>query len=291
MGQIRKILIFVLALVLSGTAMSQENEISFKSTELAPGLYMLEGQGGFAGGNIGLLTGDDGVVVIDGGLEPLTAVTITAIEAITGEPLDFLINTHAHGDHVGGNAALREKGASIVAHEKLRDRMVADDAARDALPELTYTGEVTFHLNGHTARVFHVANAHTDGDSAIHFPEVNVIHAGDALFNRLFPFIDLDSGGSVSGFIAAQEKILAMANNQTKIIAGHGELANKADLQVALDMLIDSRARVKALVDAGKSKDEIIAENPLADYHDVWNWGFITTERMTEMLYRSLTSE
>jgi cyclase len=136
-----------------------------------------------------------------------------------------------------------------------------------------------------------VANAHTDGDSAIHFPEVNVIHAGDAMFNRLFPFIDLDSGGSVSGYIAAQETLLAIANDQTKIIPGHGVLANKADLQAALDMLIESQARVKALVDAGKSKEEILAENPLADYHDVWNWGFITTERMTEMLYRSLTSE
>jgi len=287
----RKIFLSALTLALAGTAMSQEGEISFKSTELAPGLYMLEGQGGFAGGNIGLLTGDDGVVVIDAGLEPLTAVTISAIEAITGKPLDFLINTHAHGDHVGGNAALHKKGASIVAHEKLRSRMVADNAARDALPELTYTGEVTFHLNGHTAKVFHVANAHTDGDSAVHFPEVNVIHAGDAMFNKLFPFIDLDSGGSVSGFIAAQNKILSMANDQTKIIPGHGALANKADLQAALDMLVDSQARVKALVDAGKSKEEILAANPLADYHDVWNWGFITTERMTEMLYRSLTSQ
>jgi glyoxylase-like metal-dependent hydrolase (beta-lactamase superfamily II) len=277
-------------LVFASTTMAQESEVSFKSSELAPGLYMLEGQGGFAGGNIGLLTGDDGVVVIDAGLEPLTAVTVSAIEAITAEPLDFLINTHAHGDHVGGNAALHEQGASIVAHEKLRNRMVVDNAPRDALPELTYTGEVTFHLNGHTARVFHVANAHTDGDSVIHFPEVNVIHAGDAMFNKLFPFIDLDSGGSVSGYIAAQKKILSMANNQTKIVPGHGVLANKADLQAALDMLLDSQARVKTLVDAGKSKEEILTENPLADYHNVWNWGFITTERMTETLYRSLTS-
>ena len=136
-----------------------------------------------------------------------------------------------------------------------------------------------------------MANAHTDGDSAIHFPEVNVIHAGDAMFNKLFPFIDLDSGGSVDGFIAAQKKILSMANDQTKIVPGHGVLANKADLQAALDMLLDSQTRVKALVDAGKSKEEILAENPLADYHDIWNWGFITTERMTETLYRSLTTE
>ena len=146
-------------------------------------------------------------------------------------------------------------------------------------------------MNGHTAKVFHVANAHTDGDSVIHFPEVNVIHTGDAMFNKLFPFIDMDSGGSVDGFIAAQKKIIAIADDETKIIPGHGVLANKADLQAAVDMLEDAQARVRALVDAGKSQEEVIAENPLADYHDGWNWGFITTERMTEALYRSLTAE
>ena len=168
--------------------------------------------------------------------------------------------------------------------------MDATEAERDALPELTYTDEVTFHLNGHTAHVFHVANAHTDGDSVIRFPEVNVIHTGDVLFNQMFPFIDLDRGGSVAGFIAAQQLILSLADDDTQIIPGHGALADKADLQVSIDMLVDAQARVKALVDAGKSKDEILASNPLADYHDVWNWDFISTERMTETLYRSLTS-
>ena len=150
---------------------------------------------------------------------------------------------------------------------------------------------VTFHLNGHTANVFHVANAHTDGDSVIHFPEANIIHAGDTMFHRLFPYIDMDGGGSVEGFIAAQKKMISLANDETKIIPGHGELANKADLQAALDMLEDAQSRVKALVDAGKSQEEVVAENPLADYHDGWNWGFITTRIMTETLYRSLTTE
>ena len=272
------------------TAIAQEQNISWKSTELAPGLYMLEGQGGFPGGNLGLITGDDGVVLIDDGLEPLVAVTVAAIESLTGDPIDFVINTHAHGDHVGANEVLHRKGATIVAHENLRTRMVKDGSNRAALPELTFTDAVTFHLNGHTARVFHVANAHTDGDSVIHFPEVNIIHAGDVMFNHLFPYIDLDGGGSVAGFIAGQKKIIALADDQTKIIPGHGALANKADLQAAVDMLEDAQARVKALVDAGKSQQEVLAENPLADYEDGWSWEFITTERMTETIYRSLTA-
>lgn len=284
-------LLVLCTLSFSAIAAAQEGEISFKSTELAPGLYMLEGQGGFTGGNLGLITGDDGVVLIDDGLEPLVDLTLSAIESLTGDPVDFVINTHAHGDHTGANDALHGRGATIVAHENLRTQLIKDGASRAALPELTFTDAVTFHLNGHTANVFHVANAHTDGDSVIYFPEVNIIHTGDAMFNKLFPFIDMDGGGSVAGYIAAQKKMLSIANNDTKIIPGHGELASKADLQAAVDMLEDAQSRVKALVDAGRSQEEIVTENPLADYHDGWNWGFITTQIMTETLYRSLTSE
>ena len=283
-------LLFVLCtLSFTVIAAAQEESISFKSTEPAPGLYMLEGQGGFAGGNLGLITGDDGVVLIDDGLEPLAAVTLAAIESLTGDPVDFVINTHAHGDHTGANEALNKRGATVVAHDNLRRQMIKDGSNRAALPELTFTDAVTFHLNGHTASVFHVANAHTDGDSVIHFPEVNIIHTGDVMFNKMFPYIDMDSGGSVDGFIAAQKKIIALADDATKIIPGHGELANKADLQAAINMLEDAQSRVKALVDAGKSQEEVLAENPLADYHDGWDWGFITTEGMTETLYISLT--
>ena len=270
---------------------AQDQNISWKSTELAPGLYMLESQGGFAGGNLGLITGDDGVVLIDDGLEPLVAITVAAIEALTGDPVNFVINTHAHGDHIGANEVLHRKGATVVAHDNLRRQMVKDGSNRAALPELTFTDAVTFHLNGHTANVFHVANAHTDGDAIIHFPEVNIIHAGDTMFNRMFPFIDLDSGGSLSGFIAAQKIMIALADDDTKIIPGHGELANKADLQIAIDMLEDAQARVKALVDAGKSQEDVIAANPLAVYADEWDWDFISADSMTETIYRSLTAE
>jgi cyclase len=287
---IKKTCFLLGAALAAGTAIAQDSEISFKSTEVAPGLYMLEGQEGFTGGNAGLLTGDDGVVLIDNGVEAVTPLALATIEKLTDAPVDFLINTHAHGDHVGVNAAIHQTGATIVAHHQLRERMIAEEAARDALPELTYSDSVTFHLNGYTIHVFHVANAHTDGDSVIQFPEVNVIHMGDAMFNKLFPFIDLDSGGSVDGYIAAQQLVLSLANDETKIIPGHGVLANKAELQAAVDMLIDSQARVKALIDAGNDLEQIKTANPLADYHDTWNWEFITTEVMTETLYRSLTS-
>ncbi|MFQ5983178.1 MAG: MBL fold metallo-hydrolase [Woeseiaceae bacterium] len=285
----RRCLIGAILILAAGcSSPAQEMGDSFKSTELSAGLFMLEGQGGFTGGNLGLLTGSDGVILIDDALEPLAEVVIKAVEEHSQAPVDFVINTHVHGDHIGGNAALHNAGATIVTHDNIRKRMLAEDAAKDALPEVTFSDSVTFYLNGHTAFVFHLPHAHTDGDGVIHFPEVNVIHTGDLLFNRMFPFIDLDSGGTVPGYIAGQEKILSMADAETKIISGHGPLASKADLQASHDMLVDALALVKKLVDAGRLEAEVLAENPLAPYHDDWNWSFITTERMTQTLYRSL---
>lgn len=282
------------------SVLAQEPEISFKSTELAPGLHMLEGVGGFAGGNLGVLIGDDGVVLIDDGLPPLTDKLLAAIGKLTEQPIEFLINTHVHGDHIGGNEALAQAGATIVAHDRLRQRLLAEGmttadgevpAPEDALPVITFSDSVTFHLNGRSAYVFHVEHAHTDGDAVIHFRDDNVIHTGDVMFNGLFPFIDLDSGGSVQGFLAAQKRILALADDDTKIIPGHGELADRADLTAAIAMLENAVDRVRALVESGMGEEEMLAENPLADYHDEWNWGFITTERMTKTLIRDLNGE
>jgi glyoxylase-like metal-dependent hydrolase (beta-lactamase superfamily II) len=261
---------------------------------------MLEGSGGFAGGNLGLSIGRDGVFLIDDGLPPFTDELLEAIGDLTDQPIEFLVNTHVHDDHIGGNEELAQHGATIVAHDKLRSRLLTDGmttaagqvpAPEAALPILTFSDSVTFHLNGHDAFVFHVERAHTDGDAVIHFRTENVIHAGDILFNRLFPFIDLDSGGSVDGFLEAQKRILALADDETSIIAGHGAVADKEDLAAAIAMLEDSYARVRLLVEAGKTEEEILAANPLADYHESWNWGFITTERMTRTLVRALTEE
>ena len=278
---------------------AQETQVTFASSEVAPGIYMLQGQGGFAGGNLGLLTGTDGVVLIDDGLEPLSDMTLAAVRDISDQPVDFVINTHVHGDHLGGNAAFSDAGATIIGHDNLRRRLVEQESGdagatpppAASLPQITFDQSMTLHLNGHEAFVFHVAAAHTDGDAVIFFREANVIHTGDVMFNGLFPFIDLDSGGSLEGYLAAQEDILSLAGPETRIIPGHGPVASKADLEAAHDMLSDARGLVKRLTDEGKSIDEILAANPLAQYHAKWNWEFITTERMTRTIHRALTQD
>ena len=280
------------ALLAAVPAPAQDSGISFKSTELAPGLYMLEGEGGFSGGNLGLLTGEDGTVLIDDGIEPLAGEVLAVVNEVAGVPVDFVVNTHVHGDHIGGNAALHASGATILGHDNIRKRL-RDGSATEAaaMPGITFSDSVTFHLNGHEAFVFHLEHAHTDGDAAIHFGDANVIHAGDLFFNGLFPFIDLGSGGSVDGYIAGQEAILARAGEDTRIIPGHGPLAGKSDLSAAHAMLVDARRRVLELIQAGKSEEEVLAENPLAPYDAEWSWDFISTEDMTRTLYRDLRAK
>ena len=287
----RNFIALLLVTFVAPVALAQDENLSWSVTEVEPGLYMFEGQGGFTGGNLGLSMGGDGVVLIDDGLPNISAMTISSVEEITGKPVNFLINTHAHGDHTGANADLHTKGATVVAHDNLRAALLEDEAFPAAgLPELTFNDSMTFHLNGHTAFVFHIPAAHTSGDSAILFTDVNVLHTGDVMFNKIFPFIDLDGGGSVDGFIAGQQRMLSMIDDETKVIPGHGPLASKADLQSAVDMLIDAQSKVRALVEGGRSLDDVKAANPLAQYES-WSWDFITTERMTETLYRSLTAD
>ena len=287
--------IFLFAfLIAAGPALGQDG-VSYKSTELAPGLYMLEGVGAFTGGNLGLWTGDDGVLLIDDGMPPYYDLMLEAIREHTEDDVDYLVNTHVHGDHIGNNGALSRSGAVILAHDNIRRRMIEEGvtgpdgqqpAGKHQLPEVTFADGVTLHLNGHRAQVIHVAHAHTDGDAIIHFPDADVIHAGDVMFNGLFPYIDMDSGGSVDGYIAAQERILSLAGVNTKIIPGHGPLATKADLEAARDMLVSARDTVRMLVDGGSSNEEILADNPLAEFDADWSWGFIDTRRMTEQMLR-----
>jgi len=285
----------IASLVLAAPLQAQDFATSFDATEVAPGLYMLTGaEGKFGGGNMSVLVGDDQVVLIDDAMVPTAQPVLDAVNKLAGRAPDFVINTHIHGAHGGGTALLLENGASVVALDNIRKRLSADskDAGGDGgLPIITFSDSVTFHVNGHEVFVFHVHHAHTDGDGVIHFRDQNVIHAGDTLFNNLFPYIDLDSGGSVEGFIKAQEKLIAMSDDDTVLIAGHGELASKADVERNLAVLVDGRKRVKALVDQGMSEEEVLAANPLADYHDDYNWSFITTERMTRTHFRDLTSE
>jgi len=283
------------AVLLVGAAAANAQDIATEiaATEAAPGVYMLNGANGFSS-NMGLLVGDERVVLIDDGMAPITADLMATVAELADRPIDFIVNTHVHGDHVGSNATLAENGAVIFAHKNIRKRLIeAPDPAGGVggLPVVTFADGVNFHINGQDAHVRHITKAHTDGDAIVHLHGSNVIVAGDLHFNYMFPFIDLDTGGSVRGFIAGQRRLIKMANEDTVIIPGHGELASRADLQAAVDMLTDAEARVEALVLEGKTEEEVLAANPLADYHDTWNWGFITTERMTSTLYRSLTAE
>lgn len=268
---------------------------SFVHVEVVPNIYMLSGaEGKFSGGGVGLLVGDEYVVLIDDSYTPLGPALLEKIEELAGRPADFIINTHAHGDHTGSNQFQAENGAIIVAHDNLRSRMEGDpeqNIGPGALPIITFSEEMTFHVNGQEAYVFHIPTAHTDGDAAILFREANVIASGDLLFRGMFPFIDLDSGGNVAGYKAGMQKLIDMSDDETKFISGHGPVGTRAGITADLAMLVDAESRVKALIDKGMSEEDIVSANPLSIYHDEYNWGFITTERMTRTLIRSLTTD
>jgi len=291
----------LLLLVLAPFAAAEEAASPFAAVEVAPGIYQLGNTNeGFAlnvpedfvGGGVGLLVGDEYVVMVDDVMEPTVPALVAKAEEIAGRPIDFVINTHAHGDHVGGNVYVSDKGAIVVSHDKLRERMESNEQLNSgpgALPVITFSDSMTFHVNGEEAIAIHIPNAHTDGDAIIHFRDANVIAAGDLSFRGLFPFIDLDSGGSVAGYMAGMQRLIEMADDETKFLTGHGPVGTRAGLEQDLAMLRDAEARVKVLIDKGMSEEEILAANPLAVYDDDYSWFFITTERMTKTFIRSLT--
>lgn len=280
----------VLALAgLAAPGFAQNAVTSIKSTEVAPGIHVLEGADGFAGGNMTLLTGDEQIVLIDDGLGVVAGMVVEKTREIAGRNVDFVINTHVHGDHTGSNARFADDGTIIVAHDNIRRRLVDDSSPAGGpagLPVITFNDAVTFHVNGEVAHVFHVETAHTDGDAAIYFRNANVLASGDVVFHGIFPYIDLDSGGDVDGYIAAQKKMLEMIDDETIVVPGHGSITDKAGMAADIAMLEDARARVKALVDEGMSGADILAANPLADYDADYSWSFITTQRMTETFIR-----
>lgn len=283
-----------------GTAMAQQQDFSkveVTSQKVADGVYMLTG----AGGNIGVSVGADTVFLVDDQYAPLTPKIKAAVAALSDKPVRFVLNTHWHGDHTGGNKDLGEAGTLIVAHENVRKRMSSEQfievmgtkvpaSVPVALPVVTFTDAVTFHLNGEEIHAFHVAPAHTDGDSVIHFRKANVIHAGDLFFNGTYPFIDLSSGGSVDGMVAGADRMLAMADEKTRIIPGHGPLGNKADLKAYRDMLATVRDRVAAQVKAGKTLKQVTASAPTAEFDAKWGQGFMKADLFVAILYKDLAS-
>ncbi len=241
--------------------------------------------------------GADGVFLIDDQYAVMTAKITEALAKLSPEPPRFVLNTHWHGDHTGGNENLAAKGSLVVAHDNVRVRMSTEQfskfferttppSASAALPVVTFNDSVSFFLNGDEIRGTHVPGAHTDGDVFIHFRKANVIHTGDLVFAGMYPFIDLDSGGTVAGVIAAVDRMLALADEGTRIIPGHGEVTDKAGLAAYREMLVVTSGRVRELVKAGKTVDEVLAANPNAEFDAKLAWAFITPERYARILYR-----
>ncbi|HYK13169.1 MAG TPA: MBL fold metallo-hydrolase [Burkholderiales bacterium] len=292
-----KLALVFLAMLFGMSAAAQSDrfdKVEIKTTRLTQNLYLLEGEGG----NIGVSAGDDGVFVIDDQFAPLTARIFAAIKAISDKPVRFLINTHWHFDHTGGNENFGKAGAVIVAQDNVKKRLATKTAieffksaygptAAAGLPVITFKDTVTFHLNGDEATAIHVPNAHTDGDSIIHFRAGNVVHMGDTYFNGLYPFIDTGTKGSVKGMIAAADRALAITDDTSKIIPGHGPLSNKAELKAYRDMLAKVYANVDAMVKARKTLAQVIAARPTKDYDAKWGNGFLKPDQFAEIVYAS----
>jgi glyoxylase-like metal-dependent hydrolase (beta-lactamase superfamily II) len=278
--------LFAGASILSINALAQDDtKLSYKTEKITDTIYMLSGEGGFTGGNVGLSVGKDGVAMIDNGLSSVIDILKAEIAEITEQPIDYLINTHIHGDHIGNNHIFGKDGAKIVSHENLRASLIKDEknGGPASFPVLTFNHRMTIHLNGDAAQIIHFDHAHTDGDAVVYFKNDNVLHTGDIMFNKVFPFIDGNNGGSVDGVIRALEGIAAIINDQTKVIPGHGPLANKADVLRTLAMIKDAKSLVGKMKAAGKSNSEVLEANPLAVYES-YSWGFISTEKMTKQV-------
>jgi glyoxylase-like metal-dependent hydrolase (beta-lactamase superfamily II) len=260
-------------------------------------VYVIYGRGG----NIGVSAGADGVFLIDDQYAPLTPKIKAELAKLSAAPVRFIINTHWHSDHTGGNEALAGEGALVLAHDNVRQRMSVEQfmaffertvppSPPAALPVVTFNDTVTFHLNGDEIHVFHMPGAHTDGDALVHFRRANVIHMGDTLFYGLYPFIDVDSGGSIAGTIAAVDAALALADEKTRIVPGHGNsVTDKAGLTAYRDMLVTVRGRIAGLVAEGKTLEEVQAAAPTAEYDAEWGQGFIKPDRWVALIYKDLS--
>jgi cyclase len=275
-----------LFLFASSALFSQTNEVTIETTKLSDNVYMLVG----SGGNIGVSAGEDGVFIIDDQFAQLTPKIVTSIKAISDKPFQFLVNTHYHGDHTGGNENMTKQGVKIIAHENVRKRLVDGESSKDALPIITFNDRVNVHMNGEDVNVYHVEHAHTDGDAILYFTQSNVLHTGDTYFRNRYPYIDLKSGGSIDGYIKAVKKGLTLINDDTKIIPGHGEISNKKEYQSFLTMLETLRANVHAEIEKGKTEDEVATNNSITKQYDDLGYGdfFINSERIKRAIYQSL---
>jgi len=282
-------LIFVLASLTATSLFAQQDfsKVEIKVTKVAGTVYMLTG----SGGNIGVSAGDDGIVIVDDQFAPLAPKIKEALKGITAKPVKYILNTHYHGDHTGGNEVFGKDG-TIIAHENVRKRLAAGTtvngnstppAAKDALPVITFNDRATLHVNGEDIRAVHFPHGHTDGDSVIYFTQSNVVHMGDDFFNGFYPFVDVDNGGSVKGMLAGVDKVLSTMPDDAKVIPGHGPLSDKAGLRAFAEVLRGTLGAVSQALAAGKTVDQMKAEKILAPW-DSWGKGFIKTDRWIDLL-------
>jgi glyoxylase-like metal-dependent hydrolase (beta-lactamase superfamily II) len=289
------------AVLVAGPAVAQQNidfsKVEVKTTDLGSKTYLLEG----AGGNVTVAVGTDGIIMVDSEFAPMHDKLKAAIEKISPLPIKYLINTHYHGDHTGGDAAFHKDGATIVAQDNIRVRLAAGNAPNgltgakmaaqpaDGLPTDTYSGGTkTVQVGGRKAVLNHVYNAHTDGDTWVYFDDANVLDTGDTFGNTgRYNTIDFANGGDIRGLVRAADAFLKVSNDQTKIVPGHGKLANKADMVAWREMLVTSRDRIQNLVREGKSEQEVLAANPLADLNTKWAANEEQGKNWTRMVYNS----
>lgn len=271
------------------------DEIKMTAKSVRQGIYMLQGRGG----NVGVLTGKQGMLVIDDQYADHSQALDAGLKSLSEKPVQFLINTHWHSDHSGGNTFFGEKGAVIVAHDNVRKRLMSGGeiaafglkvppAKPAALPSITYDAGTRFYWNGQTVDLTHPNPAHTDGDTVVYFQEANVVHTGDLYFNGLFPFIDASSGGKVHGVIAGVDEVLARIDDKTVIIPGHGPLSNKQELQAYRTMVKTVADRVEQLKAAGKLRADVIAAKPTAEFDKDWGDGFLTPDVWVGIVFDSL---
>jgi glyoxylase-like metal-dependent hydrolase (beta-lactamase superfamily II) len=289
------ILLFV-SLPIAAAAQEKQDfsKVQIKATKVAGQVYVIEDvTPEFSGGNIGVSVGPDGIVLVDDKFAPLAPKIEAALKSISDKPIRFILNTHYHGDHSGGNEAFSQK-STVIAHENTRKRLAAGrgkdapPAPPAALPVITFQDKLSVHLNGEDIRAIHFPNGHTDTDIVIFFTRSNVVHMGDDFFNGMFPFIDTDGGGSVKGLIANLTKLLEQIPPNARIIPGHGKLATTKELRTFLTMLKDTSSIVEAGIKARKTAEQLKKEKAIARY-DSWSWQFFKADDFIDMLYKDLS--
>jgi len=289
-----KFICFFIVFYITTFSFCQDKDVIIEAIKVNENVFMLKGQGG----NIGVFIGDDGVFIIDDQFAHLSAKIESKIKELSDKPITFLVNTHHHGDHTGGNENMANLGATIISHDNVRNRLSRNQTSqgnllpKKALPVITFNDKLNLYFNGEQVLVFHAENAHTDGDVLLYFTESNVLHTGDNYFQGRYPYIDLESGGSVMGYIEAVKRALIVIDDDTKIIPGHGDISNKKEYLNFLKMLESLKNSVVKEIENGKTEEQVATNEDLTKTYDDlgYSWGFINSEKIRRTFFKSLSS-